>query len=89
MRVKLLWYGGFSYAMAGPDDAESFPSLRAAIAECESRYHNRDGRTPCVEYDYSEGPATCGWIFFGDTVGDYPDRLIVRTVRGAYRAERC
>lgn len=88
MRVKMLWYGGYSYATPDNDGAESFPSLRAAIEECESRYHNRDGRTPCVEYDYSDGPATCAWIFFGE-VGDYPDRLVVRTERGAYRAERC
>jgi len=86
MRVTMLWYGGTSYAAPSNEHAESFPSLRAAVRACRDREDNRDGRTPCVEYNRDD--STAAWVFFGP-VGDYPDRLIERGPRGGYRVTRC
>lgn len=92
-RVLMLWHGGPSYSVGSvPDDVESFDSIRAAVAACDDRYHNRDGSTPCVEYD-NESHRTAAWLWFGyesaaelaETHDPYPDRVISRGPRGGWR----
>jgi len=88
MRVTILWYGGSSYAAPTLDDAERFRSLKSAIHACESRYDNDGGDTPCAN-EYHESPASVAQVWFGDEVGDYPDREILISRKGYGRAVRC
>lgn len=85
MRVKMLWYGGCSYAAPTNEDAEDCDSIAQAVRICEARGDNDDGSTPCVEYN--EDDATAAWLFVGE-IGDYPDYTVERGPRGAYRAVR-
>ena len=88
MKCTILWYGGSSYAAPRMEDAETFPSIKAAISACEDRFDNADGRTPCANEYNGEYPATVATVWFGDTVGDYPDGLITVSSAGYFRCVR-
>lgn len=81
-KLQALWFGGYSYAPPYEDDAETFESIEAAKQEFIRRYHNRNGRYPCVD-------DTCEmWLFFGEEGSfDYPDRIIRFGPRGGVRVD--
>jgi hypothetical protein len=83
MTVYVLWNGGASYAPGYVgDDAYPMSSIRAAVEMCADRYDNRDGTTPAVSDDSS------AWVWLTDprgTVDPYPDRIITRGPRGAWK----
>lgn len=86
MIVYGQWHGGGSYAAPYVEHTERFESQTAAVDACRDWYDNRDGSTPCV--DESSGMA----LFLTDpreTGEEYPDRLIIRTDRGAWRVTGC
>lgn len=77
------WHGGANYSDGYAADMIEVSSLREAIEICDSRYRNQDGSTPCVDessgasvYLDSERPEET----------DNPDRLIIRTARGKWKA---
>ena len=80
MRVTMLWHGGTNYAPPGPEGAERFRSLKAVRAVFENRA-NCDPYYPC-----EESPEA--WLFIGDEVRDYPDRIMRLSPHGAVVVER-
>lgn len=86
--VWFLWWGGESYSVGHffPDDVEQAESVAAVVSECESRYFNRDGRTPAVSEESS------AHVFYAapDTYnGDpYPD-VIVELTGGEWTVSPC
>ena len=84
MRVTCFWYGGPSYAHPYPEDAERFPSLRAARRSFRRRLH--DPYYPCVSDNPENGASM--WVFAGDEVGEYPDWVIRFGPRGGVVRER-
>lgn len=79
--VWYLWHGGSSYGPGYVDEhTETADSVADVIDELDSRFWNRDGRTPAV--DETSGAL----IWFADPRGvddPYPD-LVVDMVAGAY-----
>ena len=86
-QVTWLWYGGSSYAPSLPEDAETFPSIIAAMDEFSSRFS--DPYFPCVYADTPEMGGPSAWCFYGDDVGEYPDFIISCGPRGGVRRDRC
>lgn len=84
-----LWYGGPSYAPSYHDEAEAFPSLRAAADEHWRRECGSDPYYPTVtdSETWLYGPFPAGTP--RESVSfDYPDRIITIGPRGGVRVER-
>lgn len=81
--AKLNWFGGNSYAI-DPTNLDTVDDLGDAEDLCESRYYNRDGRTPAVSYDSMNDVA--GWVYLDDSIEDatdvYPDHIILASWHG-------
>ena len=86
-QVTWLWQGDSSYAPPLPEDAETFPSVSAAMNEFSSRLS--DPYFPCVYADTPEMGGPSAWCFYGDDVGEYPDFIISCGPRGGVRRDRC
>lgn len=73
-QVWFAWHGGSSYSPPSwSEGLETADSLAAVVDVCESRYFNRDGRTPAV--DETSGAV----VFYADPTGSddpYPDQLV-------------
>ena len=80
MKVMMMWHGGVNYAVPTADDAEEFPSLKAA-KDAFWRRADFDPYYPCVDSPEA-------WIFIGNSVGDYPDRIMRLGKHGAVIVER-
>jgi len=76
----MLWHGGSSYAVPTTEDGERFSSLKIAREVFASRA-DFDPYYPCVENPEA-------WIFVGDEVGEYPDRIMRLGKRGAVVVEQ-
>lgn len=76
----MQWHGGYAYSGFG--ETETFPSIKAAVAEYRRRAHGGDRYYPVVENSRA-------WLFFSDPaecVGDaYPDRVLEEGPRGGVR----
>lgn len=81
--VWFAWHGGASYSPPSwAEGLETAASVADVVDILESRFHNRDGRTPAV--DASSGAV----VFYADPAGSedpYPD-LTVDMVGGEYLA---
>jgi hypothetical protein len=86
MNVTMMWHGGSGYSAPTMEDAEQFPSLKAAKDEFASRVY--DPYYPCVTQDTQDNGGPSAWVFFGTEAGDYPDRLLSFGPRGAVVCER-
>lgn len=86
------WFGGSSYADPGPTDVEYAESTREIVRACRSRYENRDGRTPCVEYyRYDESDPVVAYAWIGridDTTDAYPDYIVTFGPRGGWHCAK-
>ena len=87
-KVTWLWHGGSSYSVPGPEDAETFPSLKAA-KEAFWRRACLDLYYPCVTDDVPEDGGPEAWVFYGTEAGDYPDKIMRFGPRGGVRVENC
>lgn len=80
--VWFLWHGGGNYAVGSvPADLETADSVADVLEVCEDRYHNRDGRTPCVDV------SSCAHVFYADPSGSddpYPDLTVEMSDGGEY-----
>lgn len=86
-QVTWLWHGGSSYAQPLPEDAETFPSIAAAMEEFSSR--PSDSHFPCVDEDTEEDGGPVAHCWYGPEVGDYPDFVISYGPRGGIRRDPC
>jgi hypothetical protein len=92
-----LWHGGPNYSLGYVQgDTEEFTSVQHARATMNARYHNRDGRTPCVESDSMtvwftdpRGDVSDPMWGWRDSTDQYPDLLLERGPRGGIRQNRC
>lgn len=83
-KVYGLFHGGYSYAHPELNQAEEFASIKHAKQTMADRASGRDRRFPAVDegaemHLYKGNPA--------DMRDPYPDRIIRRGKRGAWRAE--
>lgn len=83
-QVWFAWHGGSSYsAPSWSEDLETADSVAGVVDVCESRYHNRDGRTPAVD------ETAAAVVFYADPTGTddpYPDQLVEMSDGGEYLA---
>ena len=86
-QVTWLWHGGSSYGAPLPEDAETYPSIAAAMEEFSSR--PADPYFPCVDEDTVDDGGPVAHCWFGPEVGDYPDFIIAYGPRGGCRRYRC